>query len=162
MTTATPPTRVFDTSAVLAYLNSEVGWDVVAAILANATNVCAIHSVNLCEVWHITRQSQDEPTTDHVISTIRQLSIVEYSDIDPPFWKEVGKLRHFFRTMSVNVPLMDCFAMALAARYSVPVVVADHGDFDLAQKQNVCQVVFIRVSISQGLDPTQFAKAIQP
>ena len=58
------PTHIFDACAVIAYVNKEVGWDVTAAILAKPTNVCRMHSVNWCEVWHTARKSLNEADVD--------------------------------------------------------------------------------------------------
>src|SRR5579862_9578460 len=120
------PTHVLDSSAVLAYLNKEVGWDVTAAILAKATNACRMHSVNWCEVWHIARITNSEADVDKVIADLRAIGIGEDSDLDAPFWKEVGRCRHAVRSSGNRIALMDCFAVALANRFAVPIVTADH------------------------------------
>ena len=155
------PTHVLDTSAVIAYLNKEVGWEVIAAILANPKKVCAIHSVNLCEVWHRSRVTQDEPAADQIVAGLGAAGIIERSDLDAAFWREVGKHRHAIRSIGGKVPLMDCFAMAIAARCAVPVLTTDRGDFELAQQLGICNVVFIRVSKTQPLSAVEFNAATQ-
>jgi PIN domain nuclease of toxin-antitoxin system len=152
-------THIFDACAVLAYANKEVGWDVVAAILAKPTNVCRMHSVNWCEVWHIARKSNNETDVDTLISKLRAAGIGEESDIDAPFWREVGKCRHTMRAAGQQMALMDCYAVALANKHSIPVVTSDHGEFDYAKNNNVCRVVFIRDSKTQSLSPADFAAA---
>jgi PIN domain nuclease of toxin-antitoxin system len=100
-------THIFDACAVLAYANKAVGWDVVAAILAKPTNVCRMHSVNWCEVWHIARKSNNETDVDTLISKLRAAGIGEESDIDAPFWREVGKCRHTMRAAGQQMALME-------------------------------------------------------
>jgi PIN domain nuclease of toxin-antitoxin system len=153
------PTHVLDSSAVLAYLNKEVGWEVTAAILAKPKNACLMHSLNWCEVWHVSRRTQSEADVDAIIANLRAIGIGERADMDSPFWREAAKCRHRVRSAGNTIALMDCYAIALANRCGVPVVTADHGEFDFVQMNGICQVIFIRVSRSQPLSAAEFLAA---
>ncbi len=154
------PTHVFDACAAIAYLNKEVGWDVVAAILAKPANACRMHSVNWCEVWHIARKTNSEADVDALIARIRAIGVGEESDMDAAFWREAAKIRYTINFAGKTMALMDCYAAALANKHGVPVVTADHSEFDYAKVNNVCRVIFIRDSKTQPLSPADFAAAI--
>jgi PIN domain nuclease of toxin-antitoxin system len=153
------PTHALDSSAVLAYLNKEVGWDVTAAILAKPTNACLMHALNWCEVWHISRKTQSEADVDALMAKPRAIGIAERPDMDLLFWREVAKCRHMVRSAGKTIALMDCCAIALANRCGAPVVTADHGEFDYVQASGICQVIFIRVTRSQPLSAAEFLAA---
>ena len=153
------PTHVLDSSAVLAYLNKEVGWEVTAAILAKPTNACLMYAVNWCEVWHVSRRTRSEADVDALIMKLRAIGVGERDDMDSLFWREVAKCRHTVRSAGKTIALMDCCAIALANRCGVPVVTADHGEFDYVKASGICQVVFIRVSKSQPLSAAEFLAA---
>lgn len=140
-------------SAVLAYVNREVGWEVTADILTKTTNACRMHAVNWCEVWHIVRRTNDEVAVDALMGDLRTVGIGEESDIDPAFWREVARCQHSVRSAGETIALMDCFAVALANRRGVPVVTADHGEFDYVHSSGLCRVIFIRVSKTHPLSP---------
>jgi uncharacterized protein len=153
------PTYVLDACAVIAYLNAEVGADVVDAILSRSTNACVMHSVNMMEIWHLSRITQDEPTVDRLIADLHAIGVGERNDMDAPFWREVAKYRHTMRSAGQQIPLMDCFAIALANRCGVPVVTTDHGDFDYVKNNGICRVLFIRDSKTQPLGAADFLAA---
>jgi PIN domain nuclease of toxin-antitoxin system len=151
------PTHVLDTSAVIAYLNKETGWDVTATILAKPANSCQMHAVNWCEVWHISRQTCSEADADQIVADLRSIGIGEESDSS--FWREAGVCRHSVRSAGKSIALMDCFAVALAKQRGVPVVTADHGEFDYVKTNGICSVIFIRDSKTQPLSAVDFAAA---
>jgi uncharacterized protein with PIN domain len=43
---------VFDTSALVAYLNKEPGADLVESLLLDNPGQCYVHAINLCEVFY--------------------------------------------------------------------------------------------------------------
>ena len=126
---------------MIAYLRDETGADIVQDLLVDNTELCMAHAINLCEVYYKLVRYTDE---DEVRSAIQDLleakGLVVRDDLDDAFWFDVG--RH--KAAIGNVPLADCFVVALANRTYAEVVTADHPDFDPIEEQGICRVRFIR------------------
>jgi PIN domain nuclease of toxin-antitoxin system len=129
-----------DSSALVAFLENEPGGDVVEALLLDTGNTCYAHAVNLCETYYFFHRKGGEAAAQTAFATLLDASVVPREDMDLNFWQEVGRLKSPRR----NIPLGDCFCVALAQRIQGEVVTSDHLDFDPIAQQGLCPVRFIR------------------
>lgn len=130
---------VFDACAMIALLRRETGEAVVAACLADVQSTCFAHALNLCEVYYDFHRAGGAAAAELAVDELRNLGVVERSDFDESFWKQVGKLKAAYRAS-----LADLCAVALAQRIGATVLTSDHHEFDSLVATNVCPVNFIR------------------
>lgn len=64
---------VLDASAMIAYLDGEVGDTVVAGLLSDPTAVCYAHSLNLCEVFYQGLRASNLRTARAAMATLRAM-----------------------------------------------------------------------------------------
>lgn len=131
---------MLDASALLAYLRGESGADMVRGLLADTSQDCLVHAVNLCEVYYQIIRRSDESHAMSVLEDLKRLRLVVRDDFDEAFWLAVGK----HKAPMKSVPLADLCAAELANRINAEVVTADHDDFGPIKEQGICQVTFIR------------------
>lgn len=131
---------IMDACALIAYIKNEVGAATVEALLADATNQCVVHSINLCEVYYGILRAEDEPTAQAVLGQLNEIRIIQYHDMDTEFWQIAGRIKAEWHRIS----LADCFAVALALRLDGSVVTSDHGEFDPLATARVVKTIFIR------------------
>jgi PIN domain nuclease of toxin-antitoxin system len=139
-------TYALDASAMIAYLKRETGWNVVAGLLADPTNRCHAHAVNLCEVYIRIARAEGRPKAEAAIKDLLSVGVAPRDeDLDQPFWQDVGDLVAQVRTMpGLSLSLADGFVLALARREACELVTADHGEFDPLLPLNLAAVKFIR------------------
>jgi predicted nucleic acid-binding protein len=133
------PINVLDTSAMLAYVNGEVGGDVVDALLRDPNAVCYAHAVNLCEAYYLALRASDECTARQLIADLYADGVIPRRDMSREFWFSVGRLKS-----RGSISLADCFGVALAQHHSGQVVTADHKEFDPLVPLGICPILFIR------------------
>jgi len=93
----------------------------------------------LCEVFYDFHRLLGEQAAEKVISDLKQAGVVERTDFDQKFWKEVG------RTKSQNkASLADCIAIVLTNQLGGTVLTSDHHEFDKIAQDRVCSIQFIR------------------
>jgi PIN domain nuclease of toxin-antitoxin system len=114
--TSVGDTSVLDSSAVLAWLRSEPGADVVQPLLPAAI----MSAVNWSETWQKLRQHGVD--ADRATSRLRSLGVrVEpLSEADA-----VTAARLWTRTRTAGLSLGDRCCLALGARLALPTVTAD-------------------------------------
>ncbi len=107
---------VLDASALLALINAERGWEVVAAVLAEA----AISAVNLTEV--VTKMIDIGIPEDNAWDEAADLVpiVVEFG---PELARKTAELRS--ATRSLGLSLGDRACLALAERLRLPALTAD-------------------------------------
>ena len=128
-----------DACAMVAYLNGELGADVVATLLADPNNVCYAHAINLCEVYYGTLRATDEPTARAAIATLYADGVIARQDMSQRFWQRVGQLKARGR---ISIP--DCFCIVLAQQLGGEVVTSDHHEFDPLVPLGIVPITFIR------------------
>jgi predicted nucleic acid-binding protein len=131
---------VFDSSAVIAFLQREPGAEVVAEILKEPRNRCLIHAINVCEVYYdvYRRSSEEDASGLEEILVTTGLEVVEA--IPSPLWQTAGKLKAEWRRIS----LADCIALALALLENGTVLTSDHHELDQIAEASICPIRFIR------------------
>ncbi len=130
---------VFDACAMIALLRRESGESVVGACLADTHSICFAYAVNLCEVYYDFYKAGGEIAAELAVSELKNLGVIERSDMNESFWKEVGKLKATHRAS-----LADFCAVALARQNTATLLTSDHHEFDALAAANVCQIQFIR------------------
>jgi predicted nucleic acid-binding protein len=128
-----------DASAMVAYLRSEPGADVVRQLLRDTTHTCYAHAVNLCEVYYGFARALGEPAAQNLIQDLYAVRVIPREDMDQPFWQDVGHLK-----ATTRISLADCFGIALARRVGGELVGSDHHELDPILPLGLCQVLFIR------------------
>jgi predicted nucleic acid-binding protein len=131
---------VFDSSAVIAFLQREPGAEVVAEILKVPQSRCLIHAINVCEVYYdvYRRGSEEDAAGLEEILITTGLTLVEA--IPSPHWQTAGKLKAQWRRIS----LADCIALALALLENGTVLTSDHHELDQIAEAAICPIRFIR------------------
>ena len=133
-------TYVLDASAVIAMLKGETGGSVVDALLAETADTCAIHVVNLCEVFYDLVRLMGVESARVVIAETSRSGIVIREDTDSEFWQRAG----LYKAEIKRVSLADCFCMALADRLNAEIITSDRHEFEAVRDQGLCRVTFIR------------------
>jgi predicted nucleic acid-binding protein len=137
-------TCAIDASALVAYLKHETGWNVVAALLADADNDCYAHAVNVGEVYLHFLRTADRTHAEEAVEDLERAGVKVRVDLDPAFWKDVFELISVARQPGRHLPLADAFGIGLARRLGCELVTADHGDMDPLLPLGFCSVRFIR------------------
>lgn len=131
---------VIDSSAMIALLRKEAGWDVVRDIIADGGNSCYAHALNLCEVFYDFARAADEQEADQAIADLFRVGVAERNDMDAAFWRQVGRLKAIYRKVS----MADCCAVTLVLRIGGELVTSDHHELDTLQSLGVCPITFFR------------------
>jgi PIN domain nuclease of toxin-antitoxin system len=130
---------VIDASALIAFLRDEAGAEAVQNLLG-PPQTCYVHALNLCEVYYDFWRASTQEAAESAITDLIGLGIEERNDMDPEFWRGVGRLKAVYRRVS----LADCCALALADRLGAGLVTADRHDFEPLLAAGICQIEFIR------------------
>jgi predicted nucleic acid-binding protein len=125
---------------MIAYLRGEVGADAVEDLLDNRAEPCMAHAVNLCEVYHKFMKWGSKREAKTAIQDLLTKGLTTREDLDVSLWLAAGDLKATMR----DLPLADCFLVALAKRTDSETVTADHLDFDEVSARGFCRVRFIR------------------
>jgi len=131
--------RVYDASALVAYLNDEPGGNLVAEMLADDTMQHYVHATNLLEVFYRFARDGDIVIAREVIADLRTTGLQERTDLDVAFWEDAATLK-----ADHVVALGDCFGLALARRLGADFITADRGDLKTATAAGVCRITLIR------------------
>ena len=82
---------VLDAFAVIAFLRGEPGTDVVESYFSARTHTGYMHTLNLCEVYYDFLRASNKSSAEMAIAGILRLGVHERADLDPVFWRSVGK-----------------------------------------------------------------------
>ncbi len=137
---------VLDSSAMLAYINSEAGGDVVRDVLADPDRDVPVyaHAVNLCEVFYNTLREHGAVTAEAVMVNLKADGVEERNDMDAAFWRDVATLIATQRAAGEHLALGDAFGLALARREGGDFYTADRHELEAVAKAGLCAVTFIR------------------
>ncbi len=140
-----PAHSALDSSAMVAYLRQEPGWQEVATLLAEPNRICYAHAVNLCEVYYGFARQAGRETAIAAIHELFTDGVVAREDLDPAFWQDVGDMVAMVRNApGLTLSLADAFGLALARRLQCAFVTTDHGELDPLAPLNLCAIRFIR------------------
>ena len=131
---------VFDSCAVVAFLQREPGAEVVAEILKDQQNRCLIHAINACEVYYDIYRRGGEEDADALEEILEVSGIEVVETIPSSLWQIAGKIKAEQRRVS----LADCLALALAILENGTVLSSDHHELDRIAEAAICPIQFIR------------------
>lgn len=137
---------VLDANAMIALLSKEPGGDVVANHLAERDATAYAHAINLCEVYYAFHREESETAASSVIEDLKALGVIERSDFDEPFWKEVGRLKATHRAS-----IADFCAVTLTNRIGDTLLTSDHHELDPLAAAGVCRMEFIGEEVFKSM-----------
>jgi len=130
---------VLDAGPMIAFLDDELGAEVVERILTEPGSTCYAHIFNLMEIYYIYFRRGGVILAEEALQSLTDVGSVVRDDHDTTFWKEAATFKG-----SHAVALPDTFCLALARRLDGTIVTTDHNEFDPLVPLNYCPVVFIR------------------
>jgi predicted nucleic acid-binding protein len=129
-----------DSSALLAFLRRERGWQVVRNLLRTPGAIFYAHALTLAEVFYNVHRTGGEAAAQQTLRRLIALNITSREDLDAAFWQDAAGLKSVYWQAS----FADCCCAILAQRTGSTVVTADHPDFDPFAAAGICPVLFIR------------------
>ena len=133
---------VFDSYAILAFLESEKGGEVVRDLLENPKTQFFISTVNLGEVYYIILRERGRQTAESIESELKQSDICVVNAT----WersKAAGELK-----ARGGISYADCFAAALAIEKNAPLLT---GDKEFQKVEDKVKIIWIG---EKGVEPT--------
>lgn len=130
---------VFDSSALIAYLQNEPGVEVVDNLLKDTANDCYAHAANLCEVYYDFLRVSNDPIAYTLIESLYRARVQPREDMDTAFWRQIGRDKGTYQCA-----LGDCFGLVLARRLGGQLITADHHEMDAVDAQESGRILFIR------------------
>jgi len=133
---------VLDACALVAYLNDELGSDIIERILNEAIANKALLSmgkVNLLEVYYGIFRDFGYEKADEVLTEIRSLPIQIISDLSDDVFREAGRLK-----AENKISLADSLALGLAIITGDHLLTSDHHEFDALEGKEDIQFAWIR------------------
>jgi uncharacterized protein with PIN domain len=131
---------VFDSCAVIAFLQREPGAEVVAETLKDPQSRCLIHAINVCEVYYDLFRRGGEKDASALEEVLATTGIEMVEIIPSTLWRAAGKLKAEWRRVS----LADCLAVALALLENGTLLTSDHHELDQLAQAAICPIRFIR------------------
>jgi predicted nucleic acid-binding protein len=128
---------VLDTSAVIAFLRREQGWEIVGKHIQDEG--CVVHAINLCETYYDTVRYSNRAAALAAVADLDVLGVTVRQDMDTEFMVAVGDLKADNR-----LSLADCFVAALANRLDATVLTSDYREFAPLVVKGRCKVEFFR------------------
>jgi len=135
---------VYDSSAMLAYLQGEEGGDMVRDLLEDADVPHFAHAVNLCEVHYDFLRRAPDLWAQAALDELRLQGIVERTDMDQEFRRSIAFLITDARTEGGRLALGDAFGLALARRLDADFVTADRHELEPLAEKGIARITFIR------------------
>ena len=137
---------VLDSSAMLAYLNGELGGDLVRNLLHDEERDAPVyaHAINLCEVFYDFLHDFSRPAAQNAIAALKAAEVIERNDLDAVFWRDVATLIATQRGAGHRLALGDACGLALARREGADFYTADRGELTPVAATGLCSVTFIR------------------
>lgn len=130
---------VLDANAMIAFLRDESGAEIVEQTLLNKNTSVFAHSINLCEVYYDTIRFDGGTAAEKAIKDLFEAGVIERSDFDRTFWKEVARLK-----ANHKASLADFCGLVLTNRLGGTFLTADHHELDKIADDGICKIQFIR------------------
>lgn len=137
---------ILDAGPMLAYLFGEKGEKIVRDTLADTTNTCYAHAVNLTEVFYVMLRQRGEQAAEAAIAALKADGITVQEDMDTAFIKDLAKLK-----ARGNISLADCCCLALATRLQGVVMTTDHAEFAPLAALGIYPIYFIRPTKTKSM-----------
>ena len=130
---------VFDASAMVAYLNGEIGGDIVREMLRNNPGECYAHAINVCEVFYPVLRAEGLPAAQQIVADLAAVGIQTREDMDTAFWQSVAGYKAAY-----SMSLADACCVAQAQRLGADLVTSDRHELTPLLDYGVASITFIR------------------
>jgi len=134
---------VFDSYAILAFLESEKGGEVVRDLLENTKTQFFISTVNLGEVYYIILRERGRQTAESIESELMQADNICVVNATWERSKAAGELK-----ARGGISYADCFAAALAIENNAPLLT---GDKEFRKVEDKVKIIWLG---EKGIEPT--------
>lgn len=128
---------ILDACAAIAWMRGEVGAEHVRMRVMKSP--CAIHAVNLCEVYYDTLRFLGEERANRARREVISGGVKIVNTMSWQFLQLAGELKVNFR-----MSLADTFVAALALSSNSVVLTSDRKEFSPLLERSICKVEFIR------------------
>jgi uncharacterized protein len=126
---------VLDACALIAYLASEPGAEVVEALLLDPASDCFVHAVNICEMhYHLIRTDGEEAAND-AVAAVTAVGVVTVETLGQPVWRDAARLKAAHR-----ISLADAIGLALTRALQATFVTSDHHELDALAAAGICPI----------------------
>ena len=135
-------TFVFDACALIAFLNDEVGSDIVEKLLEKAISGktdLIMNKINLLEIYYGVYRDDGVESAESVLQTIKKLPIQIIHSMSDEVFIEAGMLK-----AKHKISLTDSIAVAEANIRKSPLVTADHHELDRLEELKAFKAYWIR------------------
>jgi len=133
---------LLDASALIAYLNDEVGADVVDDLLTQSYDEKASISmsiVNLLEIYYGVFRDIGQNKAEEVLNEILSLPIEVISELSFDALREAGRLKANYK-----MSLADSVALGVASVSRFSIATADHHEMDVVEQNEPIKFLWIR------------------
>lgn len=134
--------HVLDSSALLAYLNREDGWEQVRALLEKALHEeveVLLHHIHLGEIYYAFYRKAGAPRAEEVLGDVRQLGIRLQDRIPLRLLREAGRIK-----ASYKLSYADAFAVSLARLRQARLVSCDRRELKPLEAAGEVMVLWVR------------------
>jgi predicted nucleic acid-binding protein len=131
---------VLDAGAMIAYLNSETGGEVIRQRLGVSSVAACAHALNMAEVFYNYSRDADVLTARLALASLLGDGVQTRADMDAALCEDAAQLKADWRRIS----LADCFGVALARRLGAEFLTTDRHELTALEAAGVARIVFIR------------------
>lgn len=146
---------VLDSSAMIAFLAGEPEGIAVDALFTSSQQegegiLIYAHAVNLCETFYGILAQHGTTAAEDAITFLKEAGLIERSDMDGPFWREVAHLVIAGRQLPKptggrgNLAFGDAVGVALANRLGGEFVTKDRTEIEPLESAGFVKAYFIR------------------
>lgn len=128
-----------DSGAILCYLFSETGTDILEGLLSDPESTLQIHAVNWVELRYIElrgRLLKHNP----IESFLRMAQVAISDDMGETMLENAAHIKAFYAPISLG----DSFAVAFAQSTHSTLVTTDRGEMQKIADAGECDIVFLR------------------
>ncbi|PIU68042.1 MAG: VapC toxin family PIN domain ribonuclease [Armatimonadetes bacterium CG07_land_8_20_14_0_80_40_9] len=125
-------TFVLDACSLIAFFASEEGADKVEGILQKAERgeyFVYMNKLNILEIYYGVFREDGEEKAEETLTKILSLPLIVIDTLEDNVFKEAGRLKVIYK-----ISLADSIALAEAKTRGVPILTADHHEFDPVDK----------------------------
>jgi predicted nucleic acid-binding protein len=133
------PTHCLDACAVIAYLRQESGAEVLKELIERPHSFLAMHVCNLGEVYYDFFRDDGLAAAQTAWANTLVLPLALRRDADDVYIQRVGVIK-----VAERVSFADAFALALAERLRVPLIITDHHEFDAVERKGHFHFLWLR------------------
>jgi PIN domain nuclease of toxin-antitoxin system len=134
-------TYILDTCAVIALLNKEQGYEIIAKLYEQAIDnqiSLIIHKVNLLEIYYKIYREHDSIKADDIYNKIKNSTIFISDNFDDVVFKAAGYFKAKYK-----IALGDSFVLGISKKLSAIIVTADN-EFKKIEKNEEIEMLWFR------------------